>query len=338
MKADKKLEKIRSGPYTRLALNLLLTIFKLLAGISGHSVLLLSDAVRSFSDCINEAAKLLDSVVIKNPDKSHNYGHGKITTLFMGTGAIIIFFVSIETFSLGLENIFLLIKGKEFAHPETTALLGAFLILCLRSVFFAFTENKKSIEYENARDTESGLKSDFSEKRSFSNLFLDEKDPCIIDMGISAFVILGIAGSFLPGRIFGATDFLGAVLMSLYLLQKSGKLLYRVTDELIEASLDYETNQKIREIIERTEGVARSGEIKTRRIGKGIAINACIGVHDSLNIQRASEITNLVESRLKTAFEEDVYALIKVEPGSLKSSPIQNLNKCCEEGNRKLVI
>ena len=54
--------------------------------------------------------------------------------------------------------------------------------------------------------------------------------------------------------------------ITLYLLGSSGRLLYGTANELIEASLDEENNQKIREIINRTEGVLGSGELKTRRI------------------------------------------------------------------------
>ncbi|MDD4248517.1 MAG: cation transporter dimerization domain-containing protein, partial [Methanosarcina sp.] len=119
---------------------------------------------------------------------------------------------------------------------------------------------------------------------------------------ISCFVTLGIGCTFLPGKNGVIADSLIAVLLSLYLIGASGKLLYGTANELIEASLDEENNRKIREIINRTEGVLGSGELKTRRIGNGIAINACITVNNSLNIQEVTEIADLVEMRLKTTY------------------------------------
>mgnify|MGYP000853793269 CR=1 FL=1 len=95
MQADKKLDethnKTRNKSYTGLAFSLILTFFKLLVGFSGNSALRLADAVLFFSEFINECIKLLDfSIGSKPGDESHNYGHGKITTLFMGAGTFIL--------------------------------------------------------------------------------------------------------------------------------------------------------------------------------------------------------------------------------------------------------
>ncbi len=60
MQANKKFDETRNQSYTELALSLILTLFKLLAGLLGNSTLLLADAVRSFSEFINECIRLLD--------------------------------------------------------------------------------------------------------------------------------------------------------------------------------------------------------------------------------------------------------------------------------------
>ncbi|MPM79572.1 Ferrous-iron efflux pump FieF [bioreactor metagenome] len=133
---------------------------------------------------------------------------------------------------------------------------------------------------------------------------------------LSCLVTLGIGCTFLPGKNWVITDSFIAVLLSLYLLGISGKLLYGTTNELIEASLDEEENRKIKEIINRTEGVTGSSELKTRKIGSGVAINACVTVSDSLNIQEVAEITDQVEKRLKTVYGQEAYTLIKAEPDS----------------------
>ncbi|WP_292380456.1 cation transporter [Methanosarcina sp. UBA289] len=108
MQADKKLDethnKTRNRSYTGLALSLILTLFKLLAGILGNSTLLLADGVRSFSEFISECIKLLDfSIGSKPRDESHNYGHGKIITLCMGAGAFILLFASFHTVFLSIH-------------------------------------------------------------------------------------------------------------------------------------------------------------------------------------------------------------------------------------------
>jgi ferrous-iron efflux pump FieF len=304
MKADNKLDKARSVSYTKLALSFLLTVFKLLAGFFGNSTLLLADAVRSFSEFVNESVKLLDLFIVNKPeDKSHNYGHGKIATLCLGGGACVLLFAGFHTFSLGSEQLLMFIQGKESEGPETIALFAAISAFVSRYIIFA-----ESYELQTSKTSSKG-------RIHIKGLFA------------SGFIILGIGITFLPGRSLGIADSLAAVLLSIYLLWTSGRLLYKAADELIEASLDEETNRKIREIINETEGVTGSMELKTRRIGKGIAINACITVPSSLSIRETSEITNLVEESLKAAFGESAYTLIKVEPSPLKNLSFQNRSR-----------
>lgn len=317
MKADEKLDKSQSISYSKIGLSFLLTIFKLLAGLLGHSTLLLVDSVRSFSEFVNESGKLLDfSIANKPEDRSHNYGHGKIATLCTGAEACVLLVAGLYAFYIGSEHVFMFIKGKELEAPETITLLTAILAFVSRDIIFMFAERG-----------ELQAKGIPSEERIY-----------IKEVFVSIFVILGIGFTFLPGKGSHIADSFVAVFVSIYLLGSSGRLLYSTVNELIEASLDEGTNHKIREIITKTEGVTESGEIKTRRIGKGIAINACISVNNSLSVREAAKITNLVEERLKAAFGEDSYTLIKVEPCPLKNFKFQNLSRSSEEGRRETVI
>jgi len=320
MKADKKPNKSRNISYTKVVLSFSLTLFKLLAGFLGNSTLLLADAVRSFSEFINECIKILNIYIENRPeDKSHNYGHGKIETLFTGAGASIVLFVCLYVFYMGSEQLLMYIQGKELKTPELIALFAAVLTFVLKYIIFTVIEKKKSSELKNMDISSEGYS------------YLKE-------LFISGFVILGIGCTFLPGRYTYIVDSLSSVILSLYLLLVSGNLFYCIVNELIEASLDEETNCKIREIINGIEGVTESKELKTRKIGKGIAINACISVDNSLSIQDVAKITDIVEQKLKAAFGKDAYTLIKVEPDTLKSLAFHNRNTLSEEGKRKTPI
>jgi len=316
MQVGKEFGETQNIPYTRLALSLTLALFKLLAGILGNSTLLLADSVRSFSEFINEDITLLDfSIASKPGDKSHNYGHGKITTLCMGAGAFILLFASFRVISLSFGELLMFLQGKEPDIPKLIAFYAAITAFVLRNVIVILTGNFE-----------------LQAKETFSKAQIPTKD-----ILISGFVILGIGYTFIPGKGFDITESFAAFLLSLYLLWTSGKLLYRTVNELIEASLDDENNLKIRTIINKTENVTGSRELKTRRIGKGIAINVCICVNSSLSIYEAAEIANLVEERLKTAFSEETYILIKIEPSSKNNQIFKSKVGSLEEERWKQV-
>lgn len=306
MKADKKLGRAEEISYTRLLLSLLITVLELLAGFFGKSVALLADAVNSFSGFTNEFVKFLDLCIAHKPeDRSHNYGHGKVATLCVGAGALILLFIGIQAFFLGLRELLLFIQEKDPRTPETIAFAiagGAFIL----KEAFLFLSKKRDSKLEN---------------NSVSSRFLSK------DVLISGLVFLGIGCTFLPGNGWDAADSFTAVVVSLYLLGTLVKLLYETIDELIEASLDEESNLQIRRIINETEGVITSSELKTRKIGKNIAINVCISVHESLNVQEAEEISERVESRLKNAYGAETYTLIKAEPETPKNCHIHTRNK-----------
>jgi len=374
MQADKKLDetrnKTRNRSYVGLALSLTLTLLKLLAGTLGNSTLLLADAVHSFSEFINECTKFLDFFIGSKPeDESHNYGHGKFTTLCVGAGALILLFASLHTISLSFGKLFMFLQSKEPETPEITALYAAIAAFILRNIMTILIGNPEVHVKEVSSKDHIPIK-DLSIIQTKDLLTIPIKHLSIIqikdllaipikhlsiiqikdllaipvkellvvqikklsvipikDILIFGFVISGIGCTFLPEKSFKIADSFVALLLSLYLLGTSGKLLYKTANELIEASLEEENNLRIREIIDKTENVTGSGELKTRRIGKNIAINVSVNVNNSLNVLEAAEIANLVEERLKAAFTEDIYVLVKIEP-------IEGVNKSFKNKDR----
>lgn len=321
MKADRNLNMKQNISYKALFFSLLLTSFKLLAGLLGHSTALIADSVRSFSELINELKKVLEvSIASKPEDWSHNYGHGKVATLFAGAGACLLLFAGIQSISLASGELFTLIQGRETEAPEIFALSAAALALVSKDIVPFFS--RKTGRY--AGDISSEINSYTRNDHIRSLLF-------------SCLVTLGIGCTFLPGKTWAITDSVIAALVSLYLLGSSGKLLYGTANELIEASLNEEENKNIREIINKTEGVTGSGELKTRKIGSGIAINACITVNNSLNIQEVAEIANQVEKRLKATYGQEIYTLIKAEPEPERKCSFQRIG-VSEEGRKKITI
>lgn len=241
MQADKKFDETRNISYRELALSLALTLFKLLAGLSGNSTLLLADAVRSFSEFINECIRLLDiSIASKPEDKSHNYGHGKITTLCMGAGAFILFFASFRVISLSSAELLIFLQGKGSEIPEIIAFYAAITAFVSRNIMAVLKEN-----------------TEIQAKKTSSKVHIPLKD-----LLISGFIILGTGCTFLPGNGFDIADSFAAFLLSLYLLGISGRLLYRTANELIEASLDEGNNLRIREIIMKPKTSRAQGNLK----------------------------------------------------------------------------
>ncbi len=177
----------------------------------GNSTALIADSIRSFSELINELKKLLEVFIASKPeDWSHNYGHGKVATLFTGAGgACILLFAGIESISLASQELLIFIQGgRETEAPEILALSAAALTLVSREIIPLFSSKGKEIE------------------GTLSGTGIYTRNAQIRSLLLSCFVTLGIGCTFLPGKNWVVTDSFIAALMSLYLLGTSGKLLY----------------------------------------------------------------------------------------------------------------
>ena len=74
--------------------NLMLLIFKFVAGVLGHSAAMLADAVHSLSDFVTDVIVVVFVRISNKPqDKGHDYGHGKYETLATAIIGVVLLFV-----------------------------------------------------------------------------------------------------------------------------------------------------------------------------------------------------------------------------------------------------
>lgn len=122
-----------------MALNIVLTAFKLVAGIVAHSGAMISDAIHSASDVISTIIVMIGvKMAGKAPDRNHPYGHDRfecvasiVLSVMLGlTGAAI----GIE----GLRNI----VGSSYLHltvPGKLALAAAVISIVTKEGMFWYT-------------------------------------------------------------------------------------------------------------------------------------------------------------------------------------------------------
>ena len=78
MKTETKREKeIYKVTLVGGAVNMVLLLFKFVAGVVGHSSAMIADATHSLSDFVTDIIVLVFVKISSKPlDKSHDYGHG----------------------------------------------------------------------------------------------------------------------------------------------------------------------------------------------------------------------------------------------------------------------
>ena len=100
------------------AVNVILLLFKFVAGIVGHSAAMLADAVHSLSDFVTDVIVLVFVHISGKPtDKSHDYGHAKFETLAMTSIGIALLVVAFGILYGGVKKVAAWFNGEELAAP-----------------------------------------------------------------------------------------------------------------------------------------------------------------------------------------------------------------------------
>ncbi|HOY08503.1 MAG TPA: cation diffusion facilitator family transporter [Candidatus Omnitrophota bacterium] len=150
----------------------------------------------------------------------------------------------------------------------------------------------------------------------------DIKSPAVIanawhhrsDALSSVAVFLGIAGAIFLGESWRVLDPLAAMGVSLLIMHAAFSVLKESLNELMEASLNDELEDEILAIIGNIPGVKYPHNLKTRKIGRNIAIDIHIKVSKDLNIKEAHNISTSVEETLRHRFGKDLFVSVHVEP------------------------
>ncbi|MDD3245520.1 MAG: cation diffusion facilitator family transporter [Methanosarcina sp.] len=295
MEYEERFDKAIQVTGVGLFVNLGLTVFKLFAGIVGNSAAMVADAVHSLSDFLTDIVVIFGFQIAKKPmDESHNYGHGKIETLSASLVGLMLFVVAGQILLYGLRKTLLFAEGGTLAQPSLIALYAALLSVISKEFMYHYT-------IRQARKINSmALTANAWHHRS--------------DAFSSLGTMTGLGAAIFLGGKWVVLDPLMAVFLSIIIFKVALKIFHSSINELIEASLDNETEGEIRQIIRKTEGVKSLTNLKTRRIGNNIAVDVRIKVDNALDIGEANRISIHVEHNLKKAFGPYTYVLVKAEP------------------------
>ncbi len=270
-------------------------IFKFIAGFVGHSSAMIADAVHSLSDFVTDIIVLVFvSVSAKPQDRSHDYGHGKfetIATLFIGLALIA---AAIGIIVSGVMALIDWAGGADLKAPGLLALWAALLSIVVKEVLYQYTV------YKGKRLNSQAVVANAWHHRS--------------DAFSSIAAAIGIGGSILLGDRWTVLDPIASIVVGLFLVNVAMGLLRTSISELTEGSLPQETEQEIEDIITSFPEISEPHNMRTRRIGNHIAIEAHIRMDGNMPLRDVHNITSQVEHRLKERFGNETHITLHMEP------------------------
>ena len=275
--------------------NLALLIFKLIAGVVGHSSAMIADAIHSLSDFVTDIVVLIFvRISVKPQDASHDYGHGKFETVATFLVGLALMMAAIGIIEPGVRKLILWWNGAELEAPGWIALWAALLSIVVKELLYQFTVRKGKT---------------LNSQVMVANAWHHRSD-ALSSVGAA----IGIGGAIWLGQRWTMLDPLASVVVGLMLGKVAWELLKTSMAELTEGSLSEETEQEIIELICSVPNVQEPHNLRTRRIGNHIAIEAHIRMDGSLSLNEAHEQATAVERKLKARFGDKTYVSIHMEP------------------------
>ncbi len=263
--------------------NVFLAIGKIFVGIISKSSAILAEGIHSFMDILSSAISYIGIKISKKPsDQKHPYGHYKfevlsgviITLILLGTGVGIVY----EAY-------------KGFFHPEEILInYLAFGVMAISAII---------------NEVMARLKIYFGKKENSISLLSDGVHSKV-DVYASLAILVGL---FLTKYWIYADSSL-ALLIGLYIIKESFSLGKEAVDSLLDVSAGELAEEKIKLIVK--EQNIELGLLKTQKKGSVITANLEIKLTNTLSVEEATKISNILRGKLMEAIENLKYVEIQI--------------------------
>ena len=277
------------------AVNVILLLFKFVAGIVGHSAAMVADAVHSLSDFVTDIIVLVFVHISGKPqDKSHDYGHGKYETLAMTLIGVALLTVAIGILYSGATKIVAWLGGEQLEAPGMLALWAALLSIILKESVYHYSMVK-------ARQ----LQSQAVEANAWHH-----RSDALSSIGTA----IGIGGAIFLGQRWTVLDPLASIVVGAFIVKVAVDLLRNGIGDLMEHSLPDAVEDEILQLVASLPGLVEPHDLRTRRIGNHYAIELHILMDGDISLRQAHDKASEVEDLLRDHYGEDTHVAVHVEP------------------------
>ena len=256
-------------------INLVLSVFKIVAGIMSNSRAVVADGVHSLSDLVTDVALLVCvRFWMAPPDSSHPYGHKRLESLVaLGIGAL-----------LGLVGLGIVWDAVGRIGHQDDKPVGSVLAL----IAVLSTVISKEILYHWTVKKGRELKSEALE----ANAWHHRSDAI---SSIPVFVTVAVVMWF---PAWAVLDLIGAIVVACFILYAAGKICLGAVCVLMDKGADAEALAKITKYAMRTPGVKAVHDLRTRFVGQGLQVDMHVCVDPTLTVAQGNEIAHALEDAL----------------------------------------
>ena len=274
-----------------IVVNVLLSLFKLLAGVIAHSGAMISDAIHSASDVFSTIIVMVGiHLAGRKSDKEHPYGHERMECV-----AAIVLATVLAVTGLGIGWSAIQSIAKESTGvvvvPGVLALVAAVVSILTKEGMYWYTR------FHAKRIDSSALMADAWHHRS--------------DALSSIGALVGIAASRMG---YPLMDPLASLVICFFIEKAALDIFKDAIDKMVDKACDEQTEQAIRDCASKQEGVVRVDMLKTRVFGNKIYVDIEIGADGNETLREAHAVAEEVHNRIENEFPKVKHIMVHVNP------------------------
>lgn len=272
-----------------IILNIALSLLKLVAGIFGKSMAMLSDAVHSLSDVFGSIIVIIGvKISKKKEDSDHQYGHDRMECLASLALGAILFMTGVLLIYEGIKKI---VSGASISTPGQIALIAAIVSILVKEGMYWYTKINAN------RINSDALKAEAWHHRS--------------DALSSIGSLIGVAGAMLGLKIL---DPIMACIIGIVIIKVSYDIAKESVDKMVDKACDDDMVESLKKEVEKVQGVEHLDMLKTRMFGTKIYVEIEISVDGNMILKDAHDIAEQVHDNIEKNFENVKHCTVHVNP------------------------
>lgn len=277
--------------YVSIAVNAVLSLLKLFAGIFAKSGAMISDAVHSASDIFSTIVVMIGMTFSgRKPDKEHPYGHERLECV---AAVILAVILALTGLGIGMSGIDKITSGDPSALQIPGAFAGAAAVISIVVKEALFRYTKVIADKINS----GALLADAWHHRS--------------DALSSVGAFIGVIGARMG---FPMLDPIASVVICIFIEKAAIDIFRDAMDKMVDQSCPESTVEEMRKVIISTPEVKGIDEIKTRLFGSKIYVDVEIAADGSKTLIEAHEIAERVHDAIEEGFPEVKHCMVHVNP------------------------
>ena len=273
--------------------NVFLAVFKIFAGIFGHSTAMVSDAIHTFSDVFATIIAWYGvKMANRGEDKEHPYGHERLEcvaamilgVILLGTGA-----------GVGFSCYESIVNHTVVQSPGMIALIAAIVSIAVKEGMFWYTMHCAKIVHSTA------FKADAWHHRG--------------DALSSVGALIGIAGARMG---YPVMDKIAGIIICLVIIGVGAGTIKDAIGKMLDTSADDEYENEIRECVNNAiadlEGINGIQKLFTRKFGEKFYTDIYVKIDPEMPVKEAYNKTQAIVSKVRNEVPQIKFAYVHMVP------------------------